>query len=498
MTKAILALYQNQSFGWLQWLLVIGTFWPVWQWYFERLTDPSDEPLGVVAVLTLLLLGVHKYRFSGNKISNLAFLAPSNFAVTLAIVGILLCIYCASMSVAPPIVSALLALAVCGVLLHRTLPVSLNSGDFALLALSLPVVASLNYYLGYPLRLLACQMSAVMLNIGGLAVNVQGTEILSNNSIVGIDPPCSGIKMLWVALYLGATCASLRGLRAAQTLKLLAISLLAAIVANALRVSSLFYVESGIVQVSGIWHTFVHSGVGVGIFALAAMALVKLAYMLPSAGNSAAPELDRSPRAALIGESAKKRNQHAIDINNRADKNNNNNKYMPIAIGCVLTLCVVAAALPFTFARDLASGSDATFAGWPSQFEGQQLEPIKLADVTERFAKQFPGKIAVYTTGKCRVVYRWVTRPTLQLHPSSNCYKASGYEIKWLPEYRDPNDARWTAFQARKGAEKLLVRERIYDQEGHSWTDVSSWYWAAVLKQSNSPWWAISIAERIE
>lgn len=479
MTKAVLALYRNPSFGWVQWLLLLGTFWPVWLWYFERLTDPSDEPLGIVAVITLLLLGVHKYRSSGSTIStsNLDFLAPSNFGITLTIVGVLLCLYCALMPIAPPIVSALLALAVCAVLLYRTLPVSLNAGDFSLLALSLPVVASLNYYLGYPLRMLACQMSVVMLNIGGLAVNVQGTEILSNNSIVGIDPPCSGIKMLWVALYLSATCASLRGLRAAQTLKLLAISVLAAIVANALRVSSLFYIESGIVQVSGIWHTLVHSGVGIGIFALSAMALVKVAYMLPSD-----TEYTRT-------------NSDDIENTTHVVKEN---KYIPIGIGCIFALCVAAAFLPLTLSSESANTTDMTFAGCPSQFEGQHLEPIKLAGVTERFAKEFPGKIAVYTTGKSRVVYRWVTKPTLQLHPSSNCYKASGYEIKWLPEYRDAQEQKWTAFQASKGTEKLLVRERIYDQAGQNWTDVSSWYWAAVLKQSSSPWWAISTAERIE
>jgi len=42
----------------------------------------------------------------------------------------------------------------------------------------------------------------------------------------------------------------------------------------------------------------------------------------------------------------------------------------------------------------------------------------------------------------------------------------------------------------------LLVRERIYEAAGErSFTDVSSWYWAAVLGRSVGPWWAILIAE---
>ncbi len=218
--------------------------------------------------------------------------------------------------------------------------------------------------------MLACQISALMLNIGGLAVNVQGTEILSNNSIVGIDPPCSGIKMLWVALYLSATCASLRGLKTASTLRLLALSMLAAIVANALRISSLFYVESGIIPVSGVWHTVVHSGVGVAIFALSAAALVKVAYMLPTQSKSQKP-------LAAAGAIANTQLPPTTASKPSNASNAEAFKHTPFAFGCVVALFLIAASLPLVVNRASAEVTAVNFAGWPTQFEGQHLEPIK-------------------------------------------------------------------------------------------------------------------------
>jgi hypothetical protein len=49
---------------------------------------------------------------------------------------------------------------------------------------------------------------------------------------------------------------------------------------------------------------------------------------------------------------------------------------------------------------------------------------------------------------------------------------------------------------ATRGSERLRVRERIYTAAGDSWTDVSSWYWQAVLERTTGPWWAITVAER--
>jgi hypothetical protein len=173
-------------------------------------------------------------------------------------------------------------------------------------------------------------------------------------------------------------------------------------------------------------------------------------------------------------------------------------KHLPMLGCCFLASCVLAAAMPLLHSQKSVAVPARQAVDWPTQFEGQPLRQVTLSEVTERFAQEFPGQIAVYATGKRRFVYRWVTQATRQLHPASTCYKVSGYEIKWLPEYVDESHNKWSAFEASKGSEKLLVRERLYDAVGHNWTDVSSWYWSAVLKQSNSPWWSVSVAERIQ
>jgi hypothetical protein len=48
---------------------------------------------------------------------------------------------------------------------------------------------------------------------------------------------------------------------------------------------------------------------------------------------------------------------------------------------------------------------------------------------------------------------------------------------------------------AERGAERLRIRERIIDAGGATWTDISSWYWAALLGRSRGPWWAVTVIE---
>jgi hypothetical protein len=40
----------------LQLIAAILAFWPIWFWYCERISDRSDEPLGVLALITVIAL----------------------------------------------------------------------------------------------------------------------------------------------------------------------------------------------------------------------------------------------------------------------------------------------------------------------------------------------------------------------------------------------------------------------------------------------------------
>jgi exosortase/archaeosortase family protein len=453
-----------------QLIMVFMAFWPVWLWYGERLIDGSDDPVGVLALLTLSFVVWWKRKcvLGGGS--------PSRFAnsitrYTTAIVAGLLLVYCMIQAWAPPFILAMIALAVIGLCLARIRNYQPTAGDWALLLLSLPVVASLNFYFGYPLRMLACWLASVMLNLGGLAVFTEDAAILSNNSVVGIDPPCGGVKLLWATMYVAATLSSMRRLAWLSTVKVMLLAVLVAVIANALRVSSLFYVESGIVEFSGTWHSFVHAGVGVAVFVLSAVAVFVIVYRPSPAGQPVVTSAQGYEKLTL--------NQTPL-----------------LSWGLVLA-CVAAFSLPLLIHSQSVVDSR-NFGGWPTTFENRNLTPIQLSGVTARFAEGFPGKIAVFSVSDTRVVYRWLPQPTRQLHPASNCYKAGGYEINWLPAYTDNENQKWTQFEATKGSEKLQVRERLYDEKGQSWTDVSSWYWAAMLRQSEGPWWTVTITDRLD
>lgn len=82
------------------------------------------------------------------------------------------------------------------------------------------------------------------------------------------------------------------------------------------------------------------------------------------------------------------------------------------------------------------------------------------------------------------------------LHPVVDCLKGFGYTVKPQPLFVDETGQRWGCVLAMRKDQTLRVHERIYDSAGQQWTDVSSWYWAALLGKTTGPWWAVTVAER--
>jgi hypothetical protein len=81
------------------------------------------------------------------------------------------------------------------------------------------------------------------------------------------------------------------------------------------------------------------------------------------------------------------------------------------------------------------------------------------------------------------------------LHPALDCFRGSGYTVRLLAGRRDATGRSWGCFVASRDALELRVCERIEDSTGRSWTDVSSWYWAALLGPSEGPWLAVTRVE---
>jgi len=141
-----------------------------------------------------------------------------------------------------------------------------HPASWGLLLLSLPVAASMQYYLGYPLRVLAAKATALLVSLAGFPVSAQGTGLLWEGETVLVDAPCSGVRMLWAGMWLAFTLAGFFGLGAARTVVVGALALVAVVAGNALRATILFFGESGIFR----WPDWVHPAVGLACFAAVA------------------------------------------------------------------------------------------------------------------------------------------------------------------------------------------------------------------------------------
>lgn len=233
--------------------------WPVINWYTLRMLDSSDDNFGLMALVTALAF---------------VFLRRCDYrptALPIISITLLMLAYLVSIFLFPPIVRAAIAMTLIGVLLSRLyLGQGMHLGLWGLLFLSLPVMASLQFYLGYPLRWVVGFVAEKFLQLNGLAVTHSGTVLNWSGGTVSIDAPCSGVKMLWFGFYLCFTLACFYRL---NFLRLVVLGITTGIViigANILRATGLFYTESGLITMPD----WAHNGVGIIMFLAASILIV--------------------------------------------------------------------------------------------------------------------------------------------------------------------------------------------------------------------------------
>ena len=244
-------------------VIQVAAFWPVWRWYALRATDASSESWELLALATAALFVILRTEEA----------APKRIPLGLPI--FLLLIYAASYAFLPPLLRAALAMsalaATCSAIwFGRRLHLAL----WSLLLLSLPVIASLNFYLGYPLRVVAGVVTAALLQMNGLAVIREGTLLNWDGQLIAIDAPCSGVKMLWAGLYLCFTLAAFQRQDGRSMALLGMLTVVAIVLSNILRATALFYVETGLVALPKQWH----AGIGVVVFLVTALAIASAAH----------------------------------------------------------------------------------------------------------------------------------------------------------------------------------------------------------------------------
>jgi exosortase/archaeosortase family protein len=238
--------------------LVFAATWSGWWWYLSRIATAPEEAVSlIIMVVFLAVYGVQRRGIAVGPAS------PSLPMIAMALAG-----YTLVQSFAPSIFTAAIAIAVSLACLyvaafrHHPPP-----AFWGLVALALPVLPSLQFVLGYPMRVLSATLTVGLLQIQGLSIERQGTFLLWRGEMVQFDAPCSGVNMLWAGVLLTLMGGVLFRFSVAKLAKALAVTLALTVVANALRAASLFYLELGLFGTLPAWW---HDGIGMAAFLLSA------------------------------------------------------------------------------------------------------------------------------------------------------------------------------------------------------------------------------------
>lgn len=234
---------------------------PLGSWYVRRMGDGSDEPLGLMA-LAIAMVMLWSCRNSQRA-------TAADRWTALALFGL----YGVTVWLGfPPLGRALPAL---GAVVLWTGAWRLP-GVSILLGLSLPVMASMQFYLGYPMRVLTAGISSATLNLLSLPVHRVGTQLMFDGATLGVDAPCSGIRMLWMSCLFAAVAIGLFRLGWRAAAGLLSTAVLVALLANSLRATVLFFPESGMIHLPS-WG---HEGTGLLLHVLGMLVLLGMARRL--------------------------------------------------------------------------------------------------------------------------------------------------------------------------------------------------------------------------
>lgn len=422
--------------------LLLVSSWPTVAWYFARMGDGSDEPWGVLALLAALGFSVRgrKGRFGEYRF----LLAAASLLVPLFAGGLL----------TPLIVSLFVVLAMASLLVDRRCWL----GHAGLFVLALPLISSLQFYGGYPLRWLIGKFSSGILSLLGQRVEVQGTAMKWRGELIVIDAPCSGVQMLWASAFLACVMICIQRMGIRKSIMLLQVASVSAFLGNALRNVLLFYLESGLVG-SAKW---AHDGVGMAVFVVVLSVIVWAGSRLGSDASSR----EEAPVCA-----SGKRRWFSLAV-------------FVFCLG-LWSLFRVSPAERLPEGRRYEGGLAETLE---RELRREGWFPVRMDERSLRYAKGFPGTIELYAKENRSLVVRVIDRATRRYHLSADCYRALGYKTEPMPILKEVDGTMWGRALASRGDEAVELRERVVSLDGQNWTDPSSWFWSAALGRSQGPW----------
>jgi exosortase/archaeosortase family protein len=232
------------------------SLWPHGAYLIERALDGSDDPLGLVALATAA--GLVAWRADALRMSPqpgwlLAAIGGTVAANTAWVLGL------------PALVAGVIAALALGASIVAWWPDARARLPLAgLLLLALPLVATLQFYVGYPLRLITAEASAWVLQALGIEASRSGASMLVDGRLVIVDAPCSGVQMAWWGYFSACAMAAATRLGDAATLRRLPWVGLLVLLANVLRNSVLVALEARPEGLAGASH----AAIGLAVLAL--------------------------------------------------------------------------------------------------------------------------------------------------------------------------------------------------------------------------------------
>ena len=436
--------------------LVFASFWSTWYWFVERIFDNSDEPIGILSACALLALVFIKKKKSESS--------PYS-AINIGAAAFFYLAYILSFTLVSKLASATLAtLTLCFTINALIVPLSLAETTLALL--SLPVVASINFYLGFPLRVIVAKLASILLAFAGIMAQPHGALLTYNEKLVYVDAPCSGVKLLWFALFITAFLSSYLSASTKRTLIYLSIAFLLSIFANGLRVTSLFYLECDLIHVPYFSGDTLHQLSGLIVEGILLLALAYLIVKTQGVKKVAIQNGRAYPKGWLL------------------------------TLSCLALATAILPVLPLKSPEsdEIISGKKEPVV-FPDSINGDVLIEVSMPQRHQKFLKNFPGELKIFKSANKLYIVKRIEKPTRKVHPAADCFRGSGYSIDWQPIVVDKEGSRWSHFIANKGDERVSVKEHILDNNKNLWTDPSSWYWSAVLGETKPPWWGITVEE---
>jgi len=237
-----------------RWLALLAVaLWPTWWWMAQRMADGSDDPLGVLALAALgAVLWQHRLRLRAAPRLGFQVAALAGAVLTTALHNQL-----------PDLLVALMGLLSLAAGLIAFLPASVATAPvWGLSILSLPLLASLQFYAGFPLRVVTAEASRWLLAVAH-TVERSGSSLVVDGQLIIVDAPCSGVQMAWLGYFTACAVALAVGRNNRSFLLRLPVVGVLVLLGNVLRNTMLVALQASGTHVPG----WTHDAVGLVVLA---------------------------------------------------------------------------------------------------------------------------------------------------------------------------------------------------------------------------------------